>query len=743
MRLSNVSANYKKEKIYEDLSIDLNQVGITFIKGDSGAGKSTFLNLLYGIKSFKGEYDIPEKITKFRRNHMAYIFQDYKVQPELTVIENIELHMNAKDIEIDHEYIDQLLEMSKMKLNKYKKAKVLSGGEKQRLAIVRALVSKPAILLADEPTGNLDEDTSFEIFEILKEISKTKLVIVASHSELLIEKYADNIYKIEDKKLKAIKETKTAPLVLHDNKYGVMTARNIRSLALRNFKRNFFRVGVIFITFSILASLFLTLNFSKSNYTSSLDEKYASYAGRKTFMVDLFGYESFEEIDEFVAQYQFDTYIIDTITNYKSTRGMYRNSMVPSTNGIFPNKAFRIFNENLTNDRVPKDDSWRYNGEIEESDYINLDYTSLYDSMGTLFAVNDYEFMENKLLYGRMPEHSFEFVINENAFFAVVRNFNLAMEQEDENYTPIEVEKMTAKDISDFLVDNQLSIGYQNPHFFLIEDASKYNFNIVGVIDDHAFRYDNFAHNKAVSDGEQRKHDRNIYVSTEFLLSQIKVLTNGYLGYSRDYLWYNNDDRKYADIEKALNADVEFYEREMFQAIMVYDEDIPVEDYLSRIDKIAESDNIDELRYPLYYYELSEDYANLENIIGYINKYSIYILAFGLLTALIAFLRYSLKRKKEYLIYELLGMEEFEKRKLFYSELLLYLAMIVAQIIAMYFVFTVLLSDTLENIIAVVIYKSRNFEMVYTFAFGPVFTILLLLIPFVAFYQIYKRRQVG
>lgn len=195
--LSNINVNFEKGKFYA-------------IMGHSGSGKSTLLSIIGLINDFdSGKYFLENKdikklndieLSKFRMNKIGFIFQDFYLDEHMTALENVMLPMIINDKIQKNERKNIALDLLK-KVNMLERAshlpKELSGGEQQRIAIARALANNPAIILADEPTGNLDVENEKIIFEELKKLSKSgKCVIVVSHSNEAI-KYADIVMSIE------------------------------------------------------------------------------------------------------------------------------------------------------------------------------------------------------------------------------------------------------------------------------------------------------------------------------------------------------------------------------------------------------------------------------------------------------------------------------------------------------------------------------------------------------------------
>jgi putative ABC transport system ATP-binding protein len=198
-----------KVQVLKGVNINIKQGEFVAILGPSGSGKSTFLNMIGGM-------DLPDKgqiiidnmdITKLNDNNLSYfrlhkigfIFQFFNLIPMLTAKENISLPSEVKNKKKDIEYINMLIAKLGLKDRENHYPAQLSGGEQQRVAIARALVNKPRIILADEPTGNLDSENSKAVIELLKEISEEmKLTIILITHDKEIASYADRILNMMD-----------------------------------------------------------------------------------------------------------------------------------------------------------------------------------------------------------------------------------------------------------------------------------------------------------------------------------------------------------------------------------------------------------------------------------------------------------------------------------------------------------------------------------------------------------------
>lgn len=219
VRLEKVNKYFNRGKpnqihIINNTSLELEKTGLVAILGHSGSGKTTILNAIGGLdKVNKGKIFINGKkitkrssytVDKIRNLNIGYIFQDYKLLENLSVYENVAISLkmigikNKKEIE---ERVKYVLEAVKMYRYRNRPAKMLSGGEKQRVAIARAIVKNPRIVIADEPTGNLDSKNSLEIMNIIKALSKDKLVILVTHEIDLANFYASRIIKLQDGKI--------------------------------------------------------------------------------------------------------------------------------------------------------------------------------------------------------------------------------------------------------------------------------------------------------------------------------------------------------------------------------------------------------------------------------------------------------------------------------------------------------------------------------------------------------------
>lgn len=211
IKLDKVSKVYNVNKPNEfaalkNISFELPDNGMIFITGKSGSGKTTLLNLLGGLDSpTSGELCLDDKkidlkkrkfADEYRRNYTGFVFQDFNLIEYETVFENVNIAARL----LDKNANDVTDVLKKVGLDKFARSLAgnLSGGQKQRVAIARALIKYPKIILADEPTGNLDSENAGEIFDLLKRLSKDRLVVVVSHDEDSVAKYADGVLSLDD-----------------------------------------------------------------------------------------------------------------------------------------------------------------------------------------------------------------------------------------------------------------------------------------------------------------------------------------------------------------------------------------------------------------------------------------------------------------------------------------------------------------------------------------------------------------
>lgn len=198
----------RKNCVLNDISFTLPDKGLVAIFGKSGSGKTTLLNIIGGLdKADKGYVTIEgEKITNknrdsVRNKKIGFIFQNYYLEPGYSIGEIMHNAMQLAGFNDEEEIkrrTDMVLELVDLKKYQHKSGDALSGGQKQRVAIARALIKGTNILLADEPTGNLDAENTIKVMDILKEISKTKLVVLVTHETSLINKYADSHIELID-----------------------------------------------------------------------------------------------------------------------------------------------------------------------------------------------------------------------------------------------------------------------------------------------------------------------------------------------------------------------------------------------------------------------------------------------------------------------------------------------------------------------------------------------------------------
>ena len=201
--------------VINDVSLDLPESGMTAIFGKSGCGKTTLLNVIGGLDSFadgsltiEGQ-SIGKNTDEIRNKYIGYIFQNYNLNNSDTCFDNVASALRLCGMR-DEDEIGRRVEIAlkNVGMEKYgrRTPDTLSGGQQQRIAIARAIVKNPPIILADEPTGNLDEANTIMIMDLLREISRDHLVLLVTHEENLVDAYCNRIIELSDGRIISVRE---------------------------------------------------------------------------------------------------------------------------------------------------------------------------------------------------------------------------------------------------------------------------------------------------------------------------------------------------------------------------------------------------------------------------------------------------------------------------------------------------------------------------------------------------------
>lgn len=210
LEIKNISKSFSNKKVLDHINYSFDSGHIYAILGSSGSGKTTLLNILGLLDNkYDGEIIFNSKIIsrskdnfELRNKHIGFIFQSYYLIDSLNVEENIKMPLKySKKEKTDEQYFNKIVKTLKISNLLKEKVNYLSGGEKQRIAIARAFINKPNIIICDEPTGNLDKDNSLNVITILKHfISKNKLIIIVTHDSFLANQ-CDIVLELKEGKL--------------------------------------------------------------------------------------------------------------------------------------------------------------------------------------------------------------------------------------------------------------------------------------------------------------------------------------------------------------------------------------------------------------------------------------------------------------------------------------------------------------------------------------------------------------
>ena len=376
LKLENVSKIYYTNGIVatgiSKVNLELNIGEIVVITGESGSGKSTLLNVISGIDSYEeGEMYINGKETshytekdfeEYRKKYIANIFQSFNLINSYTVYQNVELVLllnGYKRKQIKKKVLDII---DKVGLTKFKNTKVskLSGGQKQRVAIARAIVKDTPIIVADEPTGNLDTKSAYEIIELLKNVAKDKLVVIVTHNIEQVEKYATRIIKMHDGRMIQNTEIKN---INEDSKITQASGKNITipnqyRLGIRNTFNIFSKFILLFIVFTFMSVAFLA-EYSAFKLVEHSTEESSGYSAnlrdisKERILINKQNREPFTEDDyNKIKQLSNIDYIVEDDISL-DTEFILRNDTL-NTYGYI--KDINNFKGNLDIGRMPEND---------------------------------------------------------------------------------------------------------------------------------------------------------------------------------------------------------------------------------------------------------------------------------------------------------------------------------------------------------------------------------------------------
>ena len=513
IEITNLTKTYKVSKnqlnVLKDISLILPQQGLVVILGKSGSGKSTLLNIIGGIdKPSKGKVNfyIKDKIKKFDKRDISFIFQHYHLLENETPLYNVMLPaliqgFNKNFAKSQAEELIKLFKLDESIINK--ETRFLSGGEKERIAILRALITNPKVILADEPTGALDKDNAIKTMQVLKNASEKKLVILVTHNKALAKKYADRIITLSDGRIvddKVVNQTDEE--VFYSN---IKRRRNDWSSTIinHNFKKRIRRniVSILGMTISLIFC-YLLFGFSNNSNkainevsykhfdygTSTISKEFKSQSNSSITLVKTIKPEE-DDLDDIKSKFP----MFEIMTNYDAVFNvgeLYLNNKVNNDihNSFVYDFSTNCFDKSLIlNNDIPKQYSWNdvvinkkaketigdadlhfrieYENKVGKNDgSFVIDYFEVDEKINVITVVDEFDFLSTPKIY-------FDYLKIEDLFDSIVL----------ENYSEYKEETTSWKKYIEEALPNDSISSYSSRCFLLdinykskVEELSKY-----------------------------------------------------------------------------------------------------------------------------------------------------------------------------------------------------------------------------------------------------------------------------
>lgn len=598
LKLENITKIYEGKNFKQ---IALNDVTLAFrnnefvsILGPSGSGKTTLLNIIGGLDKYTyGNLIIDGVSTRkykerdwnnYRSNKVGFIFQSYNLINHQTVLSNVLLSLNiaGKPKKESIKLAKKVLKDVGLENYIKKKPKELSGGQMQRVAIARALVTNPDIILCDEPTGALDSQTSIQIMELLKEISKEKLVIIVTHNVTLANKYSDRVialndgvitydtspYEVENYSLKKIK-----------NKRKTMNKFTSLSLSFNNLLTKKSRTLLTSFAGSIgIIGIALVLSLSKGT------QKYINKIEKNTFskypisiMESYIEYQNMFDKEKESCKNGSICFINDLTNNVVNDNKI--NSMSKFSNILKQNY------ENINNYTLDINYNYNINLNIYKDNKM-IENSSLY--FKEFFNNNSPLLKEYTLIYGKLPEKYNEIVIvtDENGKLPLSLMKTLFINED------IDLSK-TINISYEKIIDSKFKLVSETSYYIYENDTWQYIKNNQDKINDIL--------NKSI----------NLKITGILKLNKDAVISeSGFIGYSKKLINYLNDEVNSSNIKKSIleNKDINPLTNNLYDENMTYE---------MLLDSISINDK-NPIKIDIY----PKDYKSKEKIEGIIKKYN-------------------------------------------------------------------------------------------------------------------------
>ena len=563
IRLENVNKYFNKGRrneihIINNTSLEFGENGLIAILGPSGSGKTTLLNAIGGLdKIDSGEIRINEKLITDRASHIideirnlniGYIFQDYKLMENWTVYENVEISLKLIGIKEQAEIqkrVNYVLKSVDMYKYRNRPVKMLSGGEKQRVAVARAIVKNPSIVIADEPTGNLDSSNSLEIMEIIKAISKEKLVILVTHETNLANKFASRIIEIQDGKIvkdydnesEFRKYSYDLENVSHKGlKVKYSTVNGFFSSCINGIKKvaNYSSLKKILLIGFFVSSMLIVYSICNIKGVTTIkdvdfieaDKNYLQIEGDKISVEDFIKCENLDSIDYILPS--------DSIVNFKMRSDDYYQTIgytYAFKGSLISNEA--ISDKDIINGRMPENkyeivlDKIIFDNIVNKEEYYTT-YLAIKSQNDILYKKVFMDNMEEFTIVGFVDKGSPSIYADKDMFINLINNTN-------------------TNGVLQYMI---YDTGFENKEKLKVEDYNLYLNDIVvtkGRLPENDYE---------VIVNEKNKHDMELNKNIEIKINDIELTVVGYYTSKVDTQAYlvNNNTVKYNLITQSVKT---------------------------------------------------------------------------------------------------------------------------------------------------------------------------------------------